>query len=312
MKLKVIDAVTYCDLFPDSGLVYNSAEFNQINRSKCDNLIFLLFHDSKRKIGIIAGVIKSELISPFSAPFSCFSVNDTKMKFEYISEALLLLDGLADELQLSNVKFVLPPFFYNENLISKIAICLAQNNYSSDLLVNHHLLSSDHISYVEGRVDKNLRYSIKTAMRFELVFRIASNADEYKLAYNVIELNKRSKERPQSMTFDQILEMTRLINIDFMLVLKEGNPIASAIVYNHTPEIVQIIFWGALPDTSRYYPMNFLVSNILKYYYEKGVRIIDLGTSMLGSRLNTGLINFKESIGARPSVKFSFSKRFEQ
>jgi len=310
MKIEKIDPAEYSGVFGKDDIVYNSAEFNLLNRLKCERLECLLIHDDKRKIGIIGGVVDNKLLSPFSAPFSCFSSTDKNMRIEHIAEALSLLNGYLVLNKFSSVSFVLPPFFYGESWISRISLCLDKSGYKSVLLVNHHLFTSDIRNYEEGRIDKNLRYSLKTADKYSLVFKRVENRDEMKLAFDVIEINKKSKNRPQSMTFDQITEMHELINIDFLLVLKEQIPVASAIVYNHSGDIAQVIHWGAVPDSSRYYPMNFLVYSMLRFYNGKGINIIDLGTSMIGNDLNTGLIKFKDSIGGTTSVKLSFYRNF--
>ncbi|OQB59509.1 MAG: hypothetical protein BWX96_02723 [Bacteroidetes bacterium ADurb.Bin145] len=308
MKIEKIDPLEYSGVFGKDDIIYNSAEFNLLNRLKCERIECLLIHDDKRKIGIIGGVIDNKLQSPFSAPFSCFSSTDRNMRIEHIAEALSLLDAYLVSNKFTSLSFVLPPFFYDESWISRIALCLDKSGYKSAFLVNHHLLTSDIRNYEEGSIDKDIRYSLKTAEKYGLVFKRAENKDEMELAYKVIEINKKSKNRPQSMTFDQLDEMRELISIDFLLVFREGDPLASAIVYNHPADIAQVIYWGAVPDSSRYYPMNFLVYQMLRFYYGKGIHIIDLGTSMLGNDLNTGLIKFKDSIGATTSVKLSFQR----
>jgi hypothetical protein len=310
MKIERIDPAEYSGMFGKDDIIYNSAEFNLLNRLKCERLECLLIHDDKRKIGIIGGVVDNKLQSPFSAPFSCFSSSDKNMRIEHIAEALSLLDGYLVTNKFSSVCFTLPPFFYNESWISRIALCLDKSGYKTVLLVNHHLLTSDIRNYDEGRIDKDIRYSLKTADRHRLTFKKAENPDEIKSVFNVIEINKQSKNRPQSMTFNQLSEMMDLIAIDFFLVFRERNPLASAVVYNHPTGIAQVIYWGAVPDSSRYYPMNFLVYQMLRFYNMKGFHIIDLGTSMLGNDLNTGLIKFKDSIGGTTSVKHSFYKDF--
>jgi hypothetical protein len=309
MKIEKIDAAVYSGVFGKDDIIYNSAEFNLLNDHKCERIECLLIYDDKRKLGFIGGVVDKELQSPFSAPFSCFSSTDKNMRIEHIAESLSLIDGYLITNKFSAVSFVLPPFFYDESWISRIALCLDKSGYKSVLLVNHHLFTSDIRNYDEGRIDKDIRYSLKTAEKYKLIFKKAENPDEMKLAVNVIEINKKSKNRPQSMTFDQITEMMELISIDFFLIFREEDPLASAIVYNHPTNIAQVIYWGAVPDSSRYYPMNFLVYQMLRFYNRKGIHIIDLGTSMIGNDLNTGLIKFKDSIGATTSVKLSFQRK---
>lgn len=307
MKIEKISSDNFKKIFNQNDFIYNTVDFNIINKEKCDQLDFLLIYDNKRQIGLIGGHKDRVLKSPFSAPFSCFSMNNN-IRFEYIAKALQLLDEYALSQELRAIDFVLPPYFYDENLISRIALCLNDNGYSSSMSVNHHLYTSDLKKYDSGEIAKEIRYSIRTAIKHDLVFKLADNEEEMSLAFEVIEINKKSKNRSQSMTFEQVLEMRKIIGIDFLLIYKDEKPLASAVIYNHNPVISQVIYWGALPDTSQYYPMNFLAYNILKYYAGRNTTIVDLGTSMIGDEFHTGLINFKDSIGAKASVKLSFSK----
>ena len=308
MQIESINSTEYSRIFTRHSIIYNTVEFNLLNSSRCDNLEFLLFHEGNRKLGLIAGIRDCNLLSPFSAPFSNFSVSEDKTRIGYVEDAVKLLEEYSRSRHYTSINLVLPPSFYDEDLISRLAVCLNKNSYSGLLSVNHHFNSSDFHKYGEGKMGKDIRYNLKYAQRSGLVFRRANNPDEFRLAYDVITINKESKNRPQSMTIDQLLDMTKIAEVDFLMVLKDELPVASAIIYNHTPEAAQVIYWGDIPEFSKYYPMNFLAYNIFRFYYEKKTAVIDLGTSMLGTELNVGLINFKDNIGAVTSVKFSYSK----
>ncbi|MBN1598673.1 MAG: hypothetical protein JW894_10290 [Bacteroidales bacterium] len=312
MQLESIDGTEYKKIFNRETIVFNTVEFNLLNRSRCDSLEFLLFHDGNKKLGLIAGIRDGNLSAPFSAPFSCFSVSDSNIRISYIDNALSLFEEFALSGGTDSITLVLPPSFYCEALISKIAVCLNKNSFTDFLSVNHHFNTCDYNRYSEGRMGKDVRYNIKYALKSGLVFKPAEDPDDFSRAYDVIEINKKSKNRPQSMTFDQIMDMTKITEVDFLMVMKDDLPVASAIIYNHSPEIAQVIYWGDIPEFSRYYPMNFLAFNIFRFYYEKGTSVIDLGTSMLGNEPNVGLINFKDNIGAITSLKFSFCKQIKK
>lgn len=60
----------YKSLFPNPSHVFNSVEFNELNRHKCDDVHYLVIKDDKGKVrfGIILGQKGNMLKSPFSAP----------------------------------------------------------------------------------------------------------------------------------------------------------------------------------------------------------------------------------------------------
>jgi hypothetical protein len=174
--------------------------------------------------------------------------------------------------------------------------------------VNHFFNLKDYIKYYESNIDRDLRYKLKISIKNDLVFSKANNIDEYRSAFEVILINKKCKNRSQSMSFDQLLEMVKLIDVDFFIVYYKGCPVASSIIYNCTPKIAQMIYWGDIPEYSKYYPMNFQAWNIFRFYNEKRFNIVDLGTSMLDHELNEGLSYFKENLGCIVSAKFTFFK----
>ena len=155
---------------------------------------------------------------------------------------------------------------------------------------------------------KDIRYKIRTAGKAGLVFKKELDINGYRITYDVIYQNKAAKNRLQKLNLNQILDLCRIIEIDFFVVYHNDIPIASAIVYNNTSKIVQVVYWGNILDFNHLYPMNFLAMNIFKFYKENNFDIIDLGTSMIGRDINPGLCRFKESIGASTTLKFSFIK----
>jgi hypothetical protein len=55
-------------------------------------------------------------------------------------------------------------------------------------------------------------------------------------------------------------------------------------------------------------PIVFLVKGIHDYCCSNNIRLIDLGTAMIGNKVNTGLMEFKLKLGADHAVKYSFEK----
>jgi hypothetical protein len=308
MTIEEINSSEYAKIFVNPYIPFNSVAFNELNRHKCDKLVFLFFHDGNKKLGLIGGIKDNGFLSPFSAPFSSFSSQDNNIKLNYILDAGLLLEEYLHKQNLNYIKFVLPSCFYNEHFISKLIFCFIRNNYSVKAEVEHYFLVKEYTKFGEDSADKDLRYKIRTAIKNNLALVKANTINEYRLAYEILVINKKSKNRSVSLGFDNLLEMTKLVEVDFFLVFYQSIAIASAVVYNNTPKISQIIHWGDIPEYSRYYPMNFLAWKIFLYYYEKQYDVVDLGTAMSGCEPNYGLCNFKESIGCTASLKFTFIK----
>ena len=58
-------------------------------------------------------------------------------------------------------------------------------------------------------------------------------------------------------------------------------------------------------------PMVLLTQGLYTYCQERAIRLLDLGTAMLGpGKPNYGLMRFKQNLGAETSLKLSFEKVF--
>ncbi|HET7733387.1 MAG TPA: hypothetical protein VFK73_06050, partial [Paludibacter sp.] len=155
---------------------------------------------------------------------------------------------------------------------------------------------------------KEARQNLNKAIDFGLIFKQVFSNSEKSTAYDIIKSNKDSKGRPTCLSFDDFIEVSNVIPIDFFIVFTENHPIASAIVYRVSKNIVHIIYWGDLPESTIHRPMNFLSYKIFEFYSKQGIEIIDLATASTGGIPNFGLCNFKENIGCTATLKFTMSK----
>jgi len=204
---------------------------------------------------------------------------------------------------------VLPPVFYNPNFIAKVNNSLFRAEYENknlDINYQFHTKNVDesYLASLWHNARKNLRRAIKSELSFE---KLAKKDGE--LAYNIISENRKQRGFPLRMQWEQVLETTTIIPADFFIVKKEAITIASAIVFHVSKNVVQVIYWGDLPEFSNYKTMNFLSYQIFSYYKEIGISSVDIGPSTEDSIPNHGLCEFKESIGCDLSLKYSFYKK---
>lgn len=105
--------------------------------------------------------------------------------------------------------------------------------------------------------------------------------NDKKQAYDIIRINRESKGYYLAMTYQQVLDTTKIIDHEFFLVTRNTIAIASAIVFHVTKEIVQVIYWGDIPDVGEYKPINYLAYELMKYYENTEIKKIDIGPSSL-------------------------------
>ena len=292
--------------------VFQNVSFNELNRDKCDELLFFLFKEGKYKLGIILGVKDSSLYSPFSAPFGGFSFLSSNVKLSYIENAIKELKNWAKVNGFSSVNITLPPDIYEPGLVSKQVNCLWREGFEmSEIDLNYalHLNSFDN-NYLQN-IQYNARKNLKVALKSDLEFVKCSDPEEKEQAYDVIKKNREQRGFPLRMTWKQVKETTNIIDADFFLLKHEDNiPVASAVVFHVAPEIVQVIYWGDIHEYSHLRTMNMLSFKVFEYYKNKNIKIVDIGPSTENSVPNYGLAEFKESIGCTVSTKFKFVYKF--
>ena len=309
MKVEEISNKEYSSIFNNTYSTFLSVPFNELNKLKCEQLVYLLFHEGKVKLGTIAGIKEGTFCSPFSAPYGGFSTYSDKVNLKYIDEALKLLDKYAESNKINQIQFILPPNFYNERFLPKLFYSLIQNAYLVKYTdMNYHMNTADFKQYQTGLVDKRTIEKLKKAFAVGLSFKQVFNDDERCIAYNIVKDNRKAKGRPIYLTFNDLLETVKLIEADFFLVYQEEVPIASAVVYHVAAKIVQAIFWADVAEYSLSRPMNFLVYKLFEFYANQGTNIIDLGISTENGLPNYGLCDFKENTGSIASLKYTLTK----
>lgn len=309
MEILEVDANQYAEIFSKPYHFFNAAAFNNINAYKCEQVFYLIFKDTKVRLGIIFGQRNNKLVSPFSAPFGGFLATSDDVKLNQIDAALEALTAWATAKKMEGMRIVSPSFFYNENFLNKVYNCLYRAGFeSSNIELNYQFPTHKFNENYQTNIWYNARKNLKRAFQANLTFEKLANQDG-KQAYDVIAQNRKERGFPLRMTWEQVLETTTVMTADFFLVKKEATPIGAAVVFHVADQIVQVIYWGDLPQYAEYKTMNFLSFQVFQYYKQQGIAMIDIGPSTEDSIPNHGLCEFKESIGCDISIKTEFYKK---
>jgi hypothetical protein len=283
-------------------------KFNELNKNKCDTVHYLIFRDSKIRLGLIAGQRGNNVFSSFSAPFGGFLFLNEKISVKEIDEAIQVLDHYLKEKKISTVKLVLPPLCYNITFISKLISSLSRNGYKNSYIDLNFIFYTKLFDekYKENILYRNSRKNLNIALKQNFEFQ---KTDDIELVYNVIAKNRETRGFPLRMTFEQVKKTINIIQSDGFVVKYNQDYIAAALVYYVATNIVQVIYWGDIPQFSAMKTMNFLSYKVFEYYKNTGVEIIDIGPSTENGIPNYGLCDFKESIGCSVEPKFIFEKK---
>jgi RimJ/RimL family protein N-acetyltransferase len=307
MKIEVITSKEYQDVLSNAYQIFNSANFNELNKEKCDRIHYLIFRDTKIRLGLIIGQRGDKVFSPFSAPFGCFSFVNEKIEIKQIDEAVQELDNYLKENNISSIKFVLPPLFYNVSFLSKLVNALNRNHYNIAYIDLNYIFKTVLIdeNYIDKILHSNARRNLNRALKQNLIFQKTENID---IVYDIIQKNRESRGFSLRMTLQQVKETIKIIKWDGFVVQTDNNFIASALIYHVAKDIVQVIYWGDIPEFSLKKTMNYLSNKIFEYYKNTGIKIVDIGTSTEKGIPNYGLCEFKKSIGCSVEPKFTFEK----
>jgi len=257
---------------------FNKADYNTLYADKCDEVFYLFFRDKKIRLGLIAGRQEKTMVSPFSAPFGGFSTLESKIQIPYIEEATDLLENFCRQKNICCVSITLPPLFYDESFLTKVTHALYQKQWHLDQLDLNFFFNLDKMSN-EGDssiMTYSARKNLKVALRNPFTFSHGQTDNYIETAFEIIRINRETKGYPLRMTRQQMLETSKVVPVDSFLVHLEGRLAASAIVYQATEQIPQVIYWGDLEEFTGLRTMNFLTYKLFCHYYEKGFKILDV------------------------------------
>jgi len=111
-----------------------------------------------------------------------------------------------------------------------------------------------------------------------------------------------------SLTFEQLHDMVKAYpELYFIFGVSQQNTLAAASICVKNMANILYHFYPASSTTFlSYSPMVMLYEHIFSFCLNNGIEFLDLGTSMLPSGPNKGLVTFKERMGGMKSVKKTY------
>ena len=261
-----------------------------------------------RGIASFGKFLENTFVSPINGSYGGFEF-DSKISFETKEKFIKLV---LEDLHHKNseiIKIVLPPDIYNiENNCHQISILLREKFSIKNIEINQYINTKtyDKDKSVKRGNRKNINKCIKKNIFFKEL-NISENED----AYNIILKNRISKKYQISMQWEELKKMMKIFPNKFLNfgLFEQKKMIASAICIKISVDILYVFYWGELEEYKKISPISFLSQNIINYCTINKFKILDLGTSSQDSIPNTGLIDFKKSIGALSCSKYKLEKK---
>ena len=106
MDVLEVDAKEYKAALRET-IVYNTAEFNELNSYKVDRVRYFIFADTRKRFALCVGQRADKFLAPFSAPFASFSPLRKHWTVLQLEESVKCLDDLAAREGIHSIK--IPP-----------------------------------------------------------------------------------------------------------------------------------------------------------------------------------------------------------
>jgi acetyltransferase-like isoleucine patch superfamily enzyme len=295
----------YYRIFQVDPHPFLSQKFLQVNRLKVEKILWLVEDNSKPQIGLIAGLKDGNLLSPFSAPFGGFHFHHELIYISVINKFLEELKHFIKTNEFKGIKIKLPPDIYHSSLNSKITNCFFYGGFSIRTIDITNWIDLE--SYKNWFNNYGPRKCLNQAIKHELIFSKTEQLREKFEAYELIRMNRLRMGRPIFMTFDDLIRLDDIWNVDYFIVSDKNNTIvASSINYRVHNSIIYTVYWGDNENGRTKRAMDFCIFNLLNHYKQNGYQFLDIGNSTENGLPNEGLLRFKEIHEATSSLKFTF------
>jgi hypothetical protein len=265
-----------------------------------------------RLVGVLDGVVSDGVfLSGHSAPFGGPDLVRSDPPVDHVLE---LVSGALAELRAEGVRQVrirARPAVYSaaEPLLEYVLLHLGFTVEHCDL--NQHVdLAPLHAG--EGALsllkDRKRRY-VRDALRRSHELVEFAGGEDLATAHAILAANREAHGRPPGLS-REYLERAKAAfpdRVRFLLLRLEGQAVAAAVVYRVLDGVDQVVHWGDAGHQLARSPMDLLAHLVLTRALECGARLVDLGpSSEKDGTPNTGLAQFKRSVGAVPGARKVF------
>jgi hypothetical protein len=267
-------------------------------------------HDSDRLAGVLSGVVYDDTFtSGWRAP--CGGPDFARERETPAVVAGLVAQAL-DRIEASTVRIHCRPSSWsaNEGLVQFALLNAGFTVESCDLSfaidVRGMGSAEDYLAALKSPARRALRHLEGEPFGFSA----ATGDDEWARGWALLEANRSAKGRSLSIDGDYVEGLRRLLpeHLRMWLLCHDGREVAAALVYRVLPDRDLVVAWGDAGHDLPRSPMNILALRVAEQAIAEGRGALDLGTSTLpgpgGTRVpNDGLVQFKQSIGARPEPR---------
>jgi hypothetical protein len=306
-----------CEAVPATAVVpslFNDPAFHALNG--VEGLLLAHAQDGK-PVGALGGALLdggARFVSGHSAPFGGF---DLARERETPARVGALVEAALAQLAARGVAHVTlrcPPACHhaaNEPLVFALlnrGFAVAEADLAFHLDLRPLATAEDYLAALKPPARRALRHA--AGEPWSVAEAAAEDTAAWDRGFALLHENRAAKGRALSLERAYVERARRAFpgRIRLLELRHAQRPVAAALTYRVRPQVELVVAWGDAEHGLERSPMNRLAFEVVARALAEDVAVLDLGTSTLpapgGTRVpNDGLIQFKQSVGARPQTR---------
>ncbi|HEU5289678.1 MAG TPA: hypothetical protein VFU05_03485 [Cyclobacteriaceae bacterium] len=245
------------------------------------------------------------LISLEKSPFGGFVFSNAD--FSPIDIILKKLDEWSDKHKIKGIVIRCFPEIYEPELTRATKSRLLENGFKVLYKDITQIIAVKHGVSVPFNQSRNRR--LKRCMKEGLIFKKLT-FHSLEEAFSLIIESRNNKGYPVTMGLEELKTSFNKFPDNYLLfgVFQDAKMIATAVSIKVSDKILYYFYAGDSIGHRYLSPTTLLVHGIYGYCLENKFELIDLGISTHRGKLNSGLYEFKKSLGSFDSEKLTFKK----
>jgi hypothetical protein len=253
-------------------------------------------------------VQNGRILSPVKGPFGSF-LFDSKPNNKLVLEILVQLESLARKEKVHTIQVIFPPDCYQPEVNVWLQPLMISEGYQiawQDLNFHRELTNS-----FETGLHRSERWKLRKSLQLGYDFRMIPEPD-WDFAYPFFLESRRRKGYLLSMEREDLEKTFRLFPDAYRMsgVFFQDQCVALALSIQVNEEIEYVFYTADQVMHRKLSPVVLLHYGLANDCMEKGVKLLDLGTSSLKGVVNSGVATFKRNLGATASLKSTFQRKF--
>lgn len=270
----------------------------------------LIFDKKQQLLAVIPAAIKKEQ-SPkvmFSHPGASHGgiIIGHNIKTECVMEIVAAVKEFAKKQDYHGIQLKMVPRIYHRWPCDEIDYALRYHGFfiSSTELATALPLQNYHARKADSSTKRNVRKAIKNKL-------IVKECNDWQQYWEILCKNLKQRHGAQpTHTYQEMMELAKRFGPKIRLfgVYKRGVLVGGTVVFVLTDRLLNCFYIAHDEAYQQLRPLNLLFDWLIKWGIENGYQYLDWGisTEQRGTKLNSGLISFKEGFGGRGVLRETY------